>query len=223
MAMAAPIAMHTDADVLTLAQWFSPTYPVGSFAYSHGLEWSIQAGEVRDGESLRIWLTDILRHGSGRSDARFLAAAFQAENDAELWQIDKTCRAFAPSMERLKETDLQGAAFCRATSAIWCVDLDGLAYPVAVGRAAQLCDLPMGLSAQMYLHAFTSNLVSAGQRLMALGQTEAQALIRGLTPLCGEIAVTSLAGDLGSLTSTSFLADIASMKHESQYSRIFRT
>ncbi|GAA0312589.1 urease accessory protein UreF [Rhodovulum strictum] len=216
-------AMATDAQILTLVQWLSPAYPVGAFAYSHGLEWAVQEGAVTDAASLRDWLADLLDHGAGRSDAILLAAAYNAADTAALAQIDATARAFQPSAERLLETTAQGAAFAQITAAIWPADLPGFTYPVALGRAARLHDLPLVLTARMYLHAFTSNLVSAGIRLIPIGQTEGQTVLSALTPLCAEVAEAATALTLDDLASTAFLADIASMNHETQYSRLFRT
>lgn len=225
MAMDAPTAMPTDTQVLTLAQWFSPAYPIGAFSYSHGLEAAVEGG-LTGGAALQDWTWDVLEHGSGRADATLLAAAYLANTPIDLREIDAAARAFAPSRERLLETDMQGTAFCQITSAVFDEDLtclSGLTYPVAVGYAAQCCDLPQTLAAQMYLHAFASNLVGCAQRLMGLGQTEAQTIIRALAPLCIKIAHDTKHGDLATLSSTAFLADIASMRHETQYSRIFRT
>ena len=212
-------AMHTEA-TLTLVQWLSPAYPVGAFAYSHGLEWAVETSDVVDSGTLGSWLDSVLRHGSGQSDALFLAAAYLAEDPA---QIDATARAFSASAERLKETVLQGEAFARATSDIWGTALPSLTYPVAVGHAARLNHLPLELTLQMYLQAFMANLVAAGMRLIPLGQTDGQIVIKALTPLCVEIAISALGGSLEDLSATAFTCDIASMKHETQYSRIFRT
>lgn len=211
--------MNTES-ALTLTQWLSPAYPVGAFAYSHGLEWAVESGQVTDDISLQKWLAAILKHGTGLSDALFLAAAYRV-TDPTL--IDATARAFSASAERLKETVLQGEAFGRATSEIWKIELPRLTYPVAVGQAARLHELPLDLTLTLYLQAFVSNLAVAGMRLVPLGQTDGQRVIRALMPLCVEIANTALEGDLDDLSSTAFLSDIASMKHETQYSRIFRT
>lgn len=211
--------MRTE-QILTLTQWLSPAYPVGSFAYSHGLEWAIDTGAVKDSDTLAAWVKSVLLYGAGKSDALFLAAAYRANDPAA---IDATARAFAASAERLKETVLQGAAFARATGDVWGTALPGLTYPVVVGHAARLNQLPLDLTAQMYLQAFVANLAAVGMRLIPLGQTEGQGMIRDLTPLCIEIADEAVGGTLDDLASTSFLADIASMKHETQYARIFRT
>lgn len=215
--------MTETADILTLAQWFSPAYPVGAFSYSHGLEQAIEAGYVTDADSLNGWISDVVMHGAGQSDGLFVAAAYLASDAVKRGEIDAMCRALTASRERLLETEAQGDAFCRATAAVWDVPLKALTFPVAVGTAARLQDLPLVLTSSMYLHAFASNLVTAGMRLVPLGQTEGHVLIRALAPLCQRIAEDTAHGDLDALTNTAFAADIAAMHHETQYSRIFRT
>jgi urease accessory protein len=210
-------------DLLTLMQWMSPSFPVGAFSYSHGLEWAIETTQVRDADTLERWVSDVLQFGSGASDARFLSAAYHAQDKRTVLEIDALCRAYAPSRERLKETVLQGEAFCQTASSIWELGLENLTYPVAVGTAAAGRMLPLKHTSAAFLHAFTSNLVSVGMRLIPLGQTDGQRLINRLAPLCAEIARLEREGDLDRLSSTAFLTDIASMKHETQYSRSFRT
>lgn len=223
MVMAVRILMPTEKDILTLAQWFSPGFPVGAYAYSHGLEWAVEVGDVCDAVSAQQWISDVLQHGTGRNDCLFLAAAYRAETRDELAQVDATSRAFAPSRERLKEADLQGRAFCEAVSAVWATELQSLSYPVAVGRAARLQELPLELTTQMYLQSFVSNLAAAAMRLVPLGQTEGQRMIAALMPQVRDVATDTLSQGLDALGASSFLSDIASMKHETQYSRIFRT
>ncbi len=213
----------TDADILTLNQWLSPAYPVGGFAYSHGLEWATDSRAVTDANSTGAWISDVLNHGSGRNDALFLVAAYNANSKKELTEIDATARAFCASSERLMETQLLGEAFCGVTAQVWEVDLADLTYPAAVGRAARLHGLPLLLTTQMFVQSFMSNLVACATRLVPLGQTEAQRLIRDLTPLCSRLATEAQDQGLETLSSTAFLSDIASMKHETQYSRMFRT
>lgn len=208
---------------MTLAQWFSPAFPIGAFAYSHGLEWAIEAGYVHDARSLTCWVTDVLEHGSGRNDALFMAAAYRARDAAALLRVDAHCRAFAASAERLKETDLQGAAFCDITSAVWDIEVSSLTYPVAAGRAAHLCALPLPLCTRFYLQSFLTSLVTVGLRLIPLGQTRGHAIIRDLTSLCAKIAEQALHGTLEDVSSTAFVSDIAAMNHETQYARVFRT
>ncbi|WP_299043231.1 urease accessory UreF family protein [uncultured Tateyamaria sp.] len=205
---------------LTLMQWLSPAFPVGAFAYSHGLEQVIADGTVQDARSLQDYLEALVTQGSGRADAILLAAAYATD---DLGHVDATARAFAASAERLRETDLQGAAFCNTARAVWGLDLHGLTYPVAVGAAARAMDIPLGNTLPLYLHAFASNLVSVAQRALPLGQTDGQTVLAALAPAIADTAGAAQTTPLDALTSTSFAADIAAMRHETLQPRIFRT
>ncbi|PXW70935.1 urease accessory protein [Loktanella sp. PT4BL] len=218
-----PRPMTTNRDILTLAQWLSPAFPVGAFAYSHGLEAAVRAGWVTSGDDLAAWLADVIAHGSGRNDCILLRAAYAAKDDAALAAVDATARAFAASRERQLEQALQGAAFCKTTGAIWGAQGAEYLYPVAVGAAAAELRIDVTLTAAMYLHAVTSNLISAAQRLMPLGQTEGQAVLSDLAPLCEEVAQATAALGCDDLQSTAFLSDIAAMRHETLQPRIFRS
>lgn len=203
--------------LLTLTQWLSPAYPVGSFAWSHGLENAVAVGQVWDADSLQDWLSVALANGSGRSDAILLCAAYRGEDVAEL------AAALAPSRERLMETLQQGAAFAAITRAVWRLDLSDAAYPVAVGRAAGLIGLPVVATAQLYLFSFASALTQAAQRLMPLGQTKGQQVLAALAPLCqtlGQEAAVLTVDDIGS---SAIAIDIAAMRHEVQEPRMFRS
>ena len=113
-----PLRMTMTTDILTLSQLLSPSFPVGAFAYSHGLETAISEGQIVSAPSLQSWLKDLLEHGGAQSDALLLNAAFGSAEDA-VQNIDTHARAFAASAERLRETDLQGAAFCETVQTVW--------------------------------------------------------------------------------------------------------
>lgn len=227
MGMAARIPMRievSDSDaLLTLAQWFSPSYPLGSFAYSHGLEWSVAAGDVTSADQVAEWVRALLEHGSGRNDAIFLAQAYAATSADALAEIDELARAMAPSRERLQETLVQGAAFARTTADIWGTEDAALTLPVAVGAAAHTCALPLRPVLEFYLHSFASNLISAGIRLVPLGQTEGQAALASLKPTIRHQARAAATATLDDLAGAVLMVDIASMKHETQYTRLFRS
>lgn len=219
--MTTQMRMTTDA-TLTLTQWLSPGFPVGAFAYSHGLETVITTGEVTRVGDLEVWLCDLITHGSGQADVVFLSAAYSAAHE-DIAALDDMARAFAASAGRLLETDQQGAAFTRTVDAIWGTGLGPLTYPVAVGRAARARDLPLALTARLYLQAFTANLISAAVRLVPLGQTEGQALLASLSPRIEDAARDAVEVPPTHLSSTCFAADIAAMQHETLYSKVFRT
>lgn len=209
----------TDA-LYKLAAWFSPAYPVGAFAYSHGLEWAIEAGDVADGASLEAWIRDCLAHGAGRNDAILLAHAWRAPQDESLAEL---ADALSPTKERLLETTAQGTAFASTTAAAWGPEQTPAPYPIAVGRAAAAHDAPLELTLVHFLQAFAAMLVSAGVRLVPLGQTEGQQIQATLMPLCQQLAREAMDAGLDDLGGCAFRADIASMRHETQSTRLFRS
>jgi urease accessory protein len=211
----------SDDDLLTLVQWLSPAFPVGGFAYSHGLEWAISECQVANGDSLEGWLSDIVEHGSGRADAVLLSRAMDALADLSL--LAATARALAASHERWTETRDQGRAFTEAVNALTGQRFPPAALPVAVGRAARALALPPARVAALYLHAFASNLVSAAVRFVPLGQTEGQRVLAALHPLIGRVAREAAATPLDAIGSGVPGADLAAMHHETQAVRIFRT
>lgn len=223
-AMRIPTIMIMPIDpVQTLSQWFSPGYPLGSFAYSHGLETAIQDGRITTAQDAERWLGDLLEYGTGRADAALVQAAYRCGDLLAAKALDAEARAFCASAERLWESAQQGAAFARTTQEIWGIELPPLTHPVAVGYAAGQLALPAELTATLYLQAFVANLVSCAVRLVPLGQTEGQAVLHCLAPLCTRIAAQSKNEGLDGLVSTSFVADIAAMHHETITHRIFRT
>jgi urease accessory protein len=220
---------------LPLIIWLSPSFPVGAFAYSHGLERAVEAGDVADAASLQDWLADLLEFGSPRSDAILFSAAFRAAAAAD-WpafiDINALAVALTASAERRLETTAQGAAFVAAARAAWdCEPLrrleqapDGsIAYPVAVAAAASGHDLPLEASLEAFALAQAANLVSAALRLGPIGQTDGQKILAALLPRIRALASEAAAGSLDDLGSCAFRSDIAAMRHESQYSRLFRS
>lgn len=200
---------------LTLAQMFSPGFPVGAFAYSHGMETAIADGRVHDAASLQAWLTDTLRYGAGASDAALLSAA-------EAEAAEPLARALCASAERSLETEQQGAALARTAAALWDTPAAAAPYPIAAGRIAGALDLPRRQTAAMYLQALMANLVSAAVRAVPLGQTEGQQVLAALAPMIETVAAEA-DGDLDAISSTCFAGDIAAMRHETLQPRIFRT
>ena len=214
--------------------WLSPAYPVGGYSYSHGLEWIVEAGKTRDAATLGAWIEDVLAHGAGRSDVIFLAEAWRAlavGDMAALEQVAELAAALAPSAERRLETMAQGTAFLAATLAAWpkpelaALAAEGreVAYPIAVGAAAAAHGLPLVETAQAFAQAFAANLVSAGVRLIPLGQSDGLRVLARLEPLIPRVVAAALACTLDDIGGAAIAADIASMRHETQYTRLFRS
>jgi urease accessory protein len=218
-----------------LMVWLSPAYPIGGFSYSSGLEWAVEAGDIKDAAALRRWLAVMLGEGSGFCDAVFFVHAHRASgarDGAALRVIAELARAFVPSKERLLETTAQGRAFVDATRAAWpCAALDELeavwqgpvALPIAVGVTCAGHGIPCELALRAFLQALTANWISAGVRLIPLGQTDGQRVLAALEPDVATTAQRALITPLDEIGSCAFRADIASMRHETQYTRLFRS
>ncbi len=220
---------------LPLLAWLSPAFPVGSFAYSHGLEWAFEAGDVTDAPSTQGWITDLVECGGPWSDAVLLAAAHRAVDGKDfttLKDVSAFAAALAPSRERRLETMAQGEAFMNTVAAAWsskafekAASAIGreVAYPVAIGLASASHEIPLRLTLESYLLAVVANLVSAAVRLIPLGQTDGTRIVASLTPLVREVAERSERSTLDDVGGAAIRSDIASMKHETQYSRLFRS
>jgi urease accessory protein len=218
-----------------LMAWLSPAYPVGAFSYSSGIEWAVEAGDIAAAATLLDWLGAMLRDGSGFCDAVFFAHAHRAagaEDDKSLRAVAELAAVFAPSKERHLETTAQGNAFIEATRAAWpCAALDRLkrvwdgaaAYPVAVAVAAAGHGVALEPALAAYLQAVAANLVSAGVRLIPLGQTDGQRVLAALEPVVADTAKRALATRLDDIGSATFRADLATARHETQYTRLFRS
>ena len=223
------------AALYRLMAWLSPAYPVGAFSYSSGIEWAVEAGDIKDADSLRRWLAVVIGEGGAFCDAVFFCHAHRAAvaaDDKVLHAVAELAAAFAPSKERHLETTAQGRAFVEATRAAWpCGALDRLltiwdgpiAYPVAVAVAAAGHGIALEATLHAYLHAVTANLISAGVRLIPLGQTEGQRVLAALESVEAATARRALTAKLDDVGSAAFRADMASMLHETQYTRLFRS
>jgi urease accessory protein len=218
-----------------LMAWLSPAYPIGAFSYSSGLEWAVEAGDIKNAETLRQWLAVMLGEGGGFCDAVFFVHAHRtsaAKDGAALRAVAELAAAFVPSKERLLETTAQGRAFLDATRAAWpCAALGDLevvwqgplALPVAVGVTCAGHGIPCEPALQAFLQALTANWISAGVRLIPLGQTDGQRIIGALETEVATTAKRALTTPLDEIGSCTFRADIASMRHETQYTRLFRS
>jgi urease accessory protein len=208
---------------MLLLAWMSPAFPTGSFAYSHGLEWAIESGAVRDADALKMWISDLLQRGSGWNDAVIFAQCWGDDVPG----LNALALALAGSRERWLETTQLGAAFTAAAS-VWPaasnVTIEGpVAYPVAAGSACRSLGVSLEQGLVAYLQGFAQALVSVGVRLIPLGQTQGLVIMRDLMPLIATTARRAIGAMTEELGSCTVLADIAAMKHETLSTRIFRT
>jgi urease accessory protein len=231
------LAVEADesAALFRLMTWLSPSFPVGSFSYSSGIEWAVEAGDITSVATLQDWLAAMLQEGAGFCDGTLLCHAYRAAvatDGKTLNDVAELAAAFVPSRERHLETTAQGRAFVEIARSAWnCDALDLLAlhvtgpvaYPVAVGVLAAGHRIPLVATLHAFLHATTSNWISAGVRLIPLGQTDSQRALAALESVIAATADRSLDASLDDLASATFRADLASMHHEAQYTRLFRS
>ena len=224
---------QTTPSLLPLFAWLSPAFPVGAFAYSHGLETAVDAGWIHDAESLEAWLGDLLDHGSARQDAVLAAASWrlaQTGDAADLAELNDLALALAPSRERRLETGAMGRAFAETIRTAWPEasspalprDQD-IAYPVAFGATASTGGMPLGPSLEALVLGFVSNLVSAAVRLGPIGQTDGQRVTASLLPEARRLGTWAATSTLDDLGACALRSDIAALQHETLYSRLFRS
>lgn len=213
--------------LLRLMTWLSPAFPVGAFSYSHGLEHAIHEGLVGDRATLTAWLSELLVRGSGWNDAVLLAESWREASSGEIGEAGELAEALAGSRERHMETMLQGTAFLQALSPWTEEPLEArggeMPYPVAVGAAAARHGIGLEPALAAYLHAFASNLVQAAVRLVPLGQRDGVAAIAALEEAVLATAARAASSTLDDLGSATVMSEIMAMRHETQYSRVFRS
>ena len=229
----------TEGGLLRLLAWLSPAFPTGAFAYSHGLEWAVEAGDITDETSLLMWMTDVMTHGSCRSDTILLRHAHRlagggdssivmagsaSSADARLADLADLAYATASGRERQSESLDQGKAFMLA-AAPWGVPAapERIPYPIAVGLVAGAHLVPEDATAVAYVQAVATNLISAAVRLVPLGQTAGLRVLAAMEPVIRATAAATKDATLDDLGGCAFRSDIAAMRHETQYTRLFRS
>ena len=202
--------------------WLSPSFPVGAFAYSHGLEFEISVGNISRSDDLYNWLSDILQYGSVWNDLILFCEAYKAKENT-LNHLSETAKAFAQSKERYNETIEMGKAFSKIISSINRSDFQPMPLPIIVGYISKLERISLEYILPLYAHSFMSNLINASTRLIPLGQTEAQKLLFDLFPLIDQVSIQAMKSNIYDMKNKCVLADLASMKHETLKVRLFKS
>jgi urease accessory protein len=219
-----------------LLAWLSPAYPIGGFSYSHGIETAVEQGFVINRASLVAWIQTVLSASSGRTDGALFAAAWRAAR-AQDWpafeSVAERATAWRGTSEMALESRQQGGSFLSITRTAWPhLDLDAahqrlggeVALPVAVALAAAAHGIALETALEGYLHAFTANLISAAVRVVPLGQTDGQIALASLEASVRQAVEAALAvTDLDEVGTATPLLDWCSMRHETQYTRLFRS
>ena len=221
--------MSIESHQLLLLNWMSPAFPTGAFAYSHGLEWAIDSRVVADANDVESWIGDLITRGSGWNDAVLFARCF----DDDAAELNELALALSTAKERYLETTQLGRSFAIAAAIFLPSPLAGeggrrpdegpLAYPIAAGTACATMGIEKHHALLAYLQNFAAALTSVAVRLVPLGQTAGLEVLRNLMPVIAATAKRASSATLDDLGAITIGADIAAMKHETQYSRVFRT
>jgi urease accessory protein len=227
--------MDEAAAASRLVLWFSPGFPTGAFGFSHGLEWAVEAGDVSNAADLTAWIAALIEQGGGWSDAVLFVLSYRAaraKDGAALAELAELALALQPSKERRLETSVQGDAFLKAVGTGWpneavsrlhAASPGPCALPVAAGTASAGANLPLAASLSAFLCAFAASLVSAAIRLAPIGQSDGLRVLAALEPLIARMAARAEQADLDDIGTFAIRSDIASMRHETQFTRLFRS
>jgi urease accessory protein len=213
-------AQNANLGLLSLTQWLSPSFPLGAFAYSHALELAMSEGAVTDATTLQAWLSETLAYGGGKTDAWLLAMTLAGADAGEMADL---AQALAGTRERWMETSDQGAAFVRTVAQMGGPQIAPCALPVAVGQAALRLDVDAETVIAMYLHSFTSNLVSVAVRFVPLGQSAGQSVLAGLHEQILTQARAALGATVEGIATCAMAADLGAAQHEDMDVRLFKS
>jgi urease accessory protein len=224
--------------LLRLQSWLSPAFPIGSYSYSHGLEWAVEAEHIHDRRSLVDWLQADLCYGSGRNETIFFNEAWRcAKSDdcVKLFEIAELAAALRGTSEFALESSQQATACLTTLRQVWpdrvldwlseilCERLVQPALAIVLGVASARQGIPVGLALPAFLQSYVANLVTAGVRLIPLGQTDGQRAIAELEKAVQVASTQAEKATIDDLGSAAFMLDLASMAHETQYTRLFRS
>ncbi|MGB1147590.1 MAG: urease accessory protein UreF [Alphaproteobacteria bacterium] len=222
--------MTTDALALQrLLSWTSPSFPIGAFSYSGGLEAAIEERLVRDRQTLEDWCDFHLSHGAALQDAWALSATMAEAGKAA--EVNELSLALRQTRETRQELALLGDAFAKVMTGVWALELpEGFegdkSYPVLFGLAAKAFEIDAEAALTAFLHAWLANQVSVACRVIPLGQTDGQRVMHHfearLSQTAQQAAQTLTDPDTPPLSSA-LVADWCSVIHETQYSRLFRS
>jgi len=228
----------TPLALLRLQSWLSPAFPTGSYSYSHGLEWAVDAGHVHDRKSLVAWLDADLCHGSGRNEAILFTETWHCavnRDSSRLIEIAELAAAFRGTSELALESSQPARACLTTLRLVWPDQvLDSLerslherrispALAVVLATRAARSGIPLPLALPAFLQSYIANWVTAAVRLIPLGQTDGQLAIAELENSVLAAGTQANGADTNDLGSAALMIDLASVAHETQYTRLFRS
>ena len=190
---------------------------------------------MKDPQTLLGWIRDLLFFGTGYNDSIIINSIYDSvanDNCVEFDYISQIANAIKPTKEIALESYQQGVSFKNILMDVYSNSNltfylnrrdDCITYPSVVGVAGGIFEVEKKLLLHSYLHAFTSNILSAALRIMPIGQTEIQKIIFQMKGNVEEMTNKSLGLSLSDLGSSVFISDWASSKHQNQYTRLFRS
>jgi urease accessory protein len=227
-----------EVSLLRLQSWLSPAFPIGAYSYSHALEWAVEAGYVHDRKTLVDWLGADLRYGSGRNEAIFFCEAWRnatVHDRARLFETAELAAAYRATKEFALESSQQGSAALSMLHQVWPDRIlhwllrsmrdRGVqpALSVVLGVRLARQGIPLSLALPAFLQSYIANQLTAGVRLIPLGQTDGQIAVYELEETVLAASAQATNASLDDLGSAAFMVDVASMAHETQYTRLFRS
>jgi urease accessory protein len=229
------------AQLLYLLQLASPSLPVGAYSYSEGLETLVTTGRIQTADELQTWLEQELTYGTIQVETAVMVHLHQiTRKSLELGEPLPYCQlrdwnawlsAWRETAELRQQSWQMGRSLLRLLQNLEIVDtgvnqgLDNQPchFALSFALAAAHWHLDPKATGLAYLQTWSSNLVMAGIKLIPLGQTAGQRLILDLHPTLTTTIEMILTTPLEAMQSCSWGLNLASMQHETQYSRLFRS
>lgn len=222
--------------LVRLLQLASPALPVGAYTYSQGLEWAVESGVIRDEGSAGVWIADLMQFGMGRYEAPLVSALLAAWTAAEYGEIARLNTEFLASRESAElraETaqmgfslnrllrDLRDPGLSNVESTL--AALGEIAFPTAWSGLAAAWNIEPQAALNAYIWSWAENQVMAALKAVPLGQASGQRLLAALGGKIPDVAVDALHLPETAWSNFTPAFAIASARHETQYSRLFRS
>lgn len=223
----------TNSNFLSILQLASPALPVGAYSYSEGLEMLVENGTIQNMNDLQDWLYSELKYGSIRIDGAVIKRALEAAKLGDLEALKKwnLWLSAVRDTEELRSGSWQmGRSLIQLLTKLVPESLPlatAVGYPcnyaIAFGIASAIMQINTNTALLAYLHSWVNNLITAGVKLIPLGQTSGQELLLNLQPLLNKTMLEIIELEDDNLDCCSWGLSLASMQHETQYTRLFRS
>ena len=219
------ITMTRAEHVIQALHLFSPSLPIGAFAFSQGLEAAIESRHVYDAESLRRWCDSVMRFSLTTLDCHYAVRAYRADSEPVFRELNGELLASRETRELLQEDLLLGAALKK-----WAID-QGTDVPEAeeyslvclYGWVSARYEIPEDWLVSGILWSWLENQMLVAAKAIPLGQNALQRILSALKPVVTECVGLSMQSAKTEAHSTVPLLSILSAQHETQYSRLFRS